>query len=433
MNHPMKKDPVRKNAPFIRILAVFLALIILQTSVAWAVSPVPGSLAVLEPPMPLPEMRAAWDGIRSAIYLDPLLLAKGREDVQRELEEWRLAAESVRSAYRTADRISLDRTQTFLDEAWAFYYQFDYDQAGAVLNKAKELLLTPGDSRFRTQLMFEVLVVSGVVARAAGDKNYISEFNRAAALDPVRDLSSDRYSPETISIYNRTRSELLDMDRVSLFIDGTPADAAVMLGGIEHGDVPSGAEYLVWPGKHFIEVSAAGYEPWGLIFDAQRFESYNVRFDLVPTGPEGDPDSFFLQRFKAGDRPYMVRLAEKLDVDYLLLPDPDESALRAWLIDREGRSEDHVTLWEAGDTLESGMDKAARLLEPLRQEWDHSRTTAGAPVSLPAISQGLPEGMKADGESPTWRKYAIAVGVLLLVGAAAGAERGGGTRIEATW
>lgn len=129
----------------------------------------------------------------------------------------------------------------------------------------------------------------------------------------------------------------------------------------------------------------------------------------------------------------MILLAERLNVDYLFIPDPGESVLRAWLIDREGRSVDHVALWKTGDTREAGALRVAKVLEPLRQEWDHSRTTAGAPLSLPALSQGLPEGSSAVEGSMTWSRYAIAIGVLLLVGAAATADRSGGTRIEATW
>ena len=81
MTDPVKTGSVRKKTLFTRALAFSLALIMLPASMAWAVSPVPGSLAVIEPPMPLPEMRAAWDGIRNGIYLDPLLLTKGRDQV----------------------------------------------------------------------------------------------------------------------------------------------------------------------------------------------------------------------------------------------------------------------------------------------------------------------------------------------------------------
>ncbi len=424
---------MRKSAPFTRSLAVILALNLLQASLAWAISPVPGSLAVLEPPMSLPEMRAAWDGIRDGIYLDPLLLVKGREEVLKELEEWRLAAQSIRSAYGTADRIALDRAQALLEEAWSLYYQFDYDGASEALSRAENLLSTPGDSGFRTRLMFEVLLASGILARTTGDNSYIEDFKGAAALDPARELPSEKYSPETINIYNRIRGELLNGQRVSLFVGGTPADASVLLGGRETGEAFEDTGYLVLPGKHFIEASAPGYEPWGLAFDAERFAPANLLFELAPTGPEGDPEEFFLRRLRAGDRSYMTLLAEKLDVDYLLIPDPDDSVLRAWLIDREGRSVDHVVLWETGDTREAGAIRAARALEPLRQEWDHSRTTAGAPLSLPALDQDLKDDADSLKGPAVWSRYAIAIGVLLLVGAAANAERGGSTRIEATW
>jgi hypothetical protein len=429
----MKKDPMRKSAPFTRRLAVILAVTMLQTSLAGAVSTAPGSLAVLEPPMPLPEMRAAWDGIRSEVYLDPLLLVRGREEVLKELEEWRLAALAIRSAHRTADRITLDRTQVLLEEAWALYYQFDFDRATEVLSQAKELLSTPGDSGFRTRLMFEVLLLNGIVARAVGDKSYNKDFKRAAALDPIRELPSEKYSPEIIAIYSRIRNELLSGDHVSLFVNGIPADASVLIGGEEPEKVSQDTQYLVLPGKHFIEASAPGYEPWGLTLEAERFEPANIRFELVPTGPEDDPDDFFLQRLRAGDRSYMILLAEKLDVDYLLIPYPEKNVLKVWLIDREGRSVDHVALWETGDTRESGALRVAKVLEPLRQEWDQSRTTSGAPLSLPLLKQDLPDDPGAVKGATTWSRYALAIGVILLVGAAATAQRSESTRIEATW
>jgi hypothetical protein len=429
----MKKDPMKTRAPFTRRLAVILAVTMFQTSIAGAVSLVPGKLAVLEPPMPMAEMRAAWDGIRSEVYLDPLLLVKGREEVLKALQEWRQAGQAVRSAYRTADRITLDRTQVLIEEAWAFYYQFNYDSAIQVLNQAEEFLSTPGDSGFRTHLMFEVLVLSGIVARAAGDKGYINGFKKAAALEPTRELPSERYSPETITIFNGIRRELLNGEQVSLFVDGTPADASVKVGGKEPGRMVPDTGYSLLPGRHFIEAMAPGYEPWSLTLDAERFESANIRFQLVPTGPEDDPDSFFLQRLRAGDRSYMILLAEKLNVDYLLIPDPDGNVLRVWLIDREGRSVDHMVLWEAGDTRESGVIRVAKVLEPVRQKWDHSRTIAGAPFSLPAYRQDLTEGSNAVEGSRTWTRYVLAIGILLLVGAAAASEPGGSTRIEATW
>lgn len=433
MIRSMKKNSMRINVPYTRRLAVILAMVMLQTSLAGAVAQVPGSLAILEPPMHLPEMRAVWDGIRSEIYLDPLLLVRGREEILQELEEWRLAAEAVRAAYRTADRITLERTQVFLEKAWALYYQFDFDQAIEILTQAEELLSTPGDSGFRTHLMFEVLLLRGIVARAAGDKNYLKDFKRTVALDPARELPSERYSPEIITIYSRIRNEILTGEQVSLFVDGTPVDASVLIAGKKPGEVTQDTGFLVLPGKHFIDVSAPGYEPWGQTLDAERFEPADIHFELIPTGPEGDPDDFFLHRLRAGDRMYMILLAAKLDVDYLLIPDPGENVLRAWLIDREGRSVDHVVLWETGDTRESGAFKAAKVLEPLRQEWSHSRTTAGAPLSMPALSQELLEDPTPVEATKTWSRYAIAIGVLLLVGAAAAADKSGSTRVEATW
>jgi len=381
----------------------------------------------------LPEMRAAWDGIRSGIYLDPLLLIKDRDQVSEELVEWREAAQAVRSAHLAADRITLDRVQALIEKAWSLYYQFDYEQAAQVLDESKEILLTPGDSGFRTRLMFEVLLACGVVGRAAGDKEFGSYFIQAAALDPARELSAQRYSPEIISLYQRLRSDLLVKGRVPVNVQGTPADAAVIIGkGYLDGGSP-GTEHSVLPGLHFLKVSAPGYEPWGMALDAKSFEPANIRFDLVPAGPEGDPDSFFLERFKVGDRPYMTLLAEKLDVDYLFIPDPQEDILKAWLIDGQGRTVQHVILWKVGETKESGYLKADGMLAPLRQAWDRNGTAPGALLSLPTSGPELTVDADNGKGSSAWSRYAIAIGVLLLIGVAAGSESGNSTRIEATW
>jgi len=422
---------MRKSPPFTRILAAALAVMMLKASAAEAVSPAPGSLAVLEPPMSAPEVRAAWDGVRSGIYLDPLLLVRGREEVQKELEVWRQTAESVRSAIRTADRITLDRAQSLLEEAWVFYFQFDYGRATGVLGESKNLLLsTPGDSGFRTQLMFELLLLSGIVARASGDESYINDFKGAAALDPHRELSNEKYSPENITIYRRVRNDLLKGGQVPFFIEGNPTDAVVVVDGEELAAESADTGHLILPGNHFIEVSAPGYEPWGLSLDAERFGPASLRFELVPIGPDGDPDTFFLERLKAGDRTFMALLAGKLDVDYMLVTDTDGGALRAWLIDRDGRTLDHASLWERGDDRGSAARKAAELIKPLRQEWALDQTTADAPFNLPAPEQAVPETL--EGGTP-WSRYALAIGILILAAAAAGADRGSGTRIEATW
>ena len=166
-----------------------------------------------------------------------------------------------------------------------------------------------------------------MAARAAGAGNYESHFIRAAALDPVQELSSDKYSPETVAVYSRLKGDLLRKSMVPIFIEGTPLDASVSIGGLELKDISTDKGHMIRPGAHFLDISAPGYEPWSLILDTRDFETSSVRFELIPSGPEGDPDDFFLQRFKAGDRPYLTILAGKLKVDYLLIPDPGEDVL----------------------------------------------------------------------------------------------------------
>ncbi len=425
----MKRDPMRENAPFIRSLALTLTVILLNSSLAGAVSPDPGSLAVLEPSIPVPEMRAAWDAIRNEVYLDPLLLVRGREEILEKLGGWRLAADAVRSAHSTANRITLDRVQAFLEEARILYYQFDYQRAADALQKAEDLLLTPGKSEFRSHLMFEVQLVSGMVARAAGSETYGVYFKKAAALDPDRELPPEKYSPETITIYTRLRNELLGGERVPLWADGSPDHVSYLMDGEAWGKEQQDQGFQVVPGIHFLELSAPGYEPRGLVLDAGKLEPVNIRYQLVPIGPEGDPEDFFLQRLRAGDRSYMAILAEKLGVDYLLIPDPDENVLKIWLLDRQGRSVEHAVLWTTGDTRESSVQRVSGLLKPIRQKWDQDSTSNFSALTLPAPDRELPEG----NGSSTWGRYGLAIGVLIMLGVAAKANGSGSSRIEVAW
>ena len=426
----MMKDLMRTNAPFIRKLAALLAVVVLRTSTAGAVSLPPGSLAVLEPSFPAPEMRAAWDEIRSGIYLDPLLLVKGREEVSRKLHHWRQGAESVQTAHRTADRITLDRTRSLIEEAWSLYYRFEYRKAEEVLTRARELLVTPGDSGFRTRLMHEILVLGGVVSRAAGSADHIQYFKKAVALDPDRELPPERYSPQTLSLYARTRNNLLSEEKVLLTAEGTPADALVRVAGGEAGKMSRESGFKVLPGQHFLQVSAPGYEPWSAAVEVETLEPAIVRFELMPAGPEGDPDSFFLRRLRSGDTLYMSLLSQKLGVDYLFVPDPGESQLMGWLINKKGHTVKHLVIWSSGETAQTGAGRLGEVLQPLRHQWDR---TAGVPLTLPPRQQGQADGPGSFKKGGNWKKYAIAVGLILLVGAAAGSDRGQNTTVEATW
>lgn len=428
----MKTKDTKKTPPFIKTLALVLSVVIFRTSLAGAAPVLPGTLAVLEPHLSLPEMRAAWDAIRKEIYLDPLLLVKGREEVRKALGEWSSGTQSVRSAYETADGIALARVEDILEKAWGLYYQFDYAGAGRILAEGEKLLDTPGDSGFRAHLLFEIQILKAVASRAAGRKAYIRDFEKAAALEPSRTLPPERYSPEIISVYQGIRREFLDGKMVPVSLTGTPTDGVIYLDGQDKGRIQPDSEIRVFPGKHFFEFLAPGYEPQSLVIDAGKSEPISVHFELSPLGPEGDSDTFFLERVRTGDRAYMMLLAGRLKVDYLLLPDPDGSVLNAWLLDKEGRSVKRAVLWEEGSSTESGARRAEDLLDTIRLRWPHDRTNEIAPLSLPAPYLEPPGGVNSEEGSTKWTKYAVALGILLLVGAAAGAD-GGSTKIEASW
>jgi hypothetical protein len=429
----MKSTSMMKSRRYIKILALAAAAAIFHVSLVWAVPLETGSLAVLEPSIPDTRMRAAWEGIRKSIFLDPLLLTMGREEVVKGLNDWQFAADSVRLSLVTSDRITLERTRLLIDQAWSHYYQFEYKQASAALEESRKLLLSPGDSGFRARLMFELLLLKGIVARSAGDDAYRNWFAEAAAIDPGGELSPEKYSPEIISTYSRFRDELIAGGTVPVSVAGTPTDASVKFSGVELDKADREKGYQVLPGIHFLEVKAPGYEPWSKVLETRRFQPSTVRYELVPNGPEADTENFFLGRLKAGDGVFLALLAGKLDVDYLLVPDPQADNLGAWLVDSNGEVVDNALLWKPGDDKDTGSLRAAGLLKPLRQELTLISTTPGAPLSLPAAAQPLSEEGTDSRKSSLWSRYAVPLGILLLIGAAVSGSQGGDTRIEATW
>jgi hypothetical protein len=413
----------------IRLLAGVLALVMLPVGVARAASLPPGSLAVLEPTLHAPEMQAAWDHVERQLNLDPLLLLKDKEKVAGILEEWQLSGEAIKASHLTAYRTAMERSGSILSGAWDAYYSFDYDGAIALLKQMGELISIPGDTSLRADLAFEMFILEGMVLRAREGKGHGALFARAAALAPDRDLPEERYSPETIAIYKRVRKEVSNEARASLQVTGSPADTAVIVDGKQRGTL---TDTLPIPtGRHYVELTAPGYEPWYGVMDADRLAPTNIRQDLVSGGPVGDHAGFFIGRLRAGDRGYLAQLVSRLEVDYVLIPEAEESTLKVWLLDRDGRTVGHGAIWEQGDRPEDGMKLVAAIVEPLRQSWGSQMGQYN--VSLPDAGP-VPENRRK--ESPImsgWRKYAVLLGAALVIGSMSNASGDGGTRVEVTW
>jgi hypothetical protein len=349
------------------------------------------------------------------------------------LKEWSLAGQSVDAAWRTADRMALEHTRTFLNSAWNAYYAFSFEKALELLSEAEKLMNTPGDSRFRSRMTFEMSVLEGMVRRAMEDGGYTEEFRRAAALAPGADLTPERYSPEIISAYVREREKLLLEDQITLTVEGSPQDAEILVDGKMTGSGGK-ARIQVHPGRHFIEAAASGYEPWSRILEVGELESPSVKFSLHQSGPEDEPGRFFLERFKADDRTYLSDLAGKLDVDYVLIPDGEGEVLRSWLIDRDGRSVAQATLWKSGEDPKLAVENISVMLEPLRMDRGSVGGATLVQMNLPPFTENALDAAGKPGGTAAWKRYAAVIGLLILAGVAAGSEGdGGGTRIEVTW
>lgn len=426
---------MKKSIPFTRNIAAALAFLLLHTSICGAAALAPGSIGILECTAADHEMRAAWEKASSEVRLDPLLLVLNENVVSSILAEWHEAGETVEAAWRTADRSVLVRTQSLLDEAWKAYYAFSFEKAFGFLMEAEGLLASPGDSRFRSRLTFEVSILKGMVRRAVNDGGSRDEFKKAAAVSPSAELSPERYSPEIISAYSRAKSELISGETVLIDIDPSPADAVILVDGKSTEPETGGSRLRIFPGKHFLEAKAPGYEPFSYVLEAVEWDSPSLKFSLKQSGPEKEPDRFFLGRLKTGDRSYLSRLLEKLDVNYVLIPDGAEDALRVWVVGRDGHTVAHGTIWEPGDDPESAVMSLTALVKPLRQDREDVQQSTVTQMNLPSI----PEiALKHDGESAQhagWKRYSVILGILILAAAVSASESsgGGGTTVEVTW
>jgi len=422
-----------KSTPFTRNLAFFLVLVMLQSSVCGAASLVPGSLAVLDGLLSGPEMRAAWEKASRDTYLNPHFLVMGANEMTLILDRWGEEGEAVRTAWDIANSAALRQVKSLMEEAWSAYYAFSYPEAGGFLEEAEELLLAPGDSRFRSRVSFEAAVLKGMIGRAVGDRSFAREFMRAAAIDPEAELSPDRYSPEIISAFQRVRGTLLEKDPTFVTIKGTPGDAEILVDGKTTGSKKD-SRIPVFPGLHFFEASAPGYEPLTRVLEIEAWDSPSIQFQLLETGPEGKTARFFLERLKIGDRSYLSRLTGVLDVDYVLIPDGEKEDLRCWLVDREGHTVAHGTLWSPGEEPDAAAKRVTALLAPLRMELGDPGGPALSQMNLPPVPDSVPRFPESVNRESAWKRYAPVIGLLLLVGVAASSgSGGGGTPIEVTW
>ena len=422
------------HAPFIKILALFLVFAMFRVSLCAAAGLVPGSLALLEGSFEGPEMGAAWEQAKREIFFNPRLLAKGEKETTLVLDQWKDEGQILVKTWETVDSEALQRISDLMEKAWSAYFTFSFEEATALLGQAEDLIFIPGDSQFRTRVFFESRILKGMILRARKDPSFAREFTKAAALDPGAVLAPDRYSPEVIEAYNRAKNSLKAKGTVSLTVTGTPDDADVFLNGKKIGRA-RGATGNLPPGVHFIEAKAPGYEPWSTWMDVDQWEHPCAEFNLKQAGPPGEPALFFLERLEAGDRPYLSRLVERLDVDYILIPDGREGILKCWLIDAQGVALEQVILWGEEEDQGVAARRMSEFTAPLRFEWGDTEEFFLSQVNLPPNSVLSLKGEEEIRDVSAWKRYGPVIVVLLVVGIAAAASGGesGGTSIEVAW
>ena len=90
---------------------------------------------------------------------------------------------------------------------------------------------------------------------------------RAARLDPTRVVDSALLPPRAVAAYKRAADDVARMPRVELRVEVPPnaqGDATVRVDG-----AAAAGPITVTMGKHFVAVSAPGYEPWSGVVNAQ--------------------------------------------------------------------------------------------------------------------------------------------------------------------
>ena len=144
------------------------------------------------------------------LYLDPLLLVKGKEQVAGILKQWEQSGAAIESSHLTAYRSAMNRSEKIMANTWDAYYGFEFEKALKLLAEMEKLISISGDTALRADMAFERYILEGMVLRAMERKGYRSSFASAAA--------SARY-PSSASSFTARRDSTSDLvgTRLMLF------------------------------------------------------------------------------------------------------------------------------------------------------------------------------------------------------------------------
>jgi len=430
MREAQKMRIEKKSRRFTKAISLVLILTHTFCVTGLQAAPVRGeSVAIIAPVSMDPQAEAAWNNAHDAVNSDPLLLIKDDESVNTVLSEWQSSSESVEDAREILIQALLASIRQRLDSAWDSYFGFDFKVSMRLLEEVMVDVSGLEDSSRGADALFETLLLLGMNALAQERNTYSDYFSRAAAIKPDEQLSDKRFSPEVISLFNRSSENLLTGIKATLSSVGDPLDADIFLDGqrIGKGSLEK-AEVL--PGMHMFEVRSAGYKSHVELLELNEWESVSIKFDLEPSGPVGDPGEFFTGRMLAGDRKMIPLLAERLAVDNVVLVGRLGSNLNAWLVDREGQVVSQKALL-AEDEEGSPAAQIKNLLAPLRV--DLMKTSI--PESVP-VNYSLPDLEKDAGalELSSGRKWLLVLGGVVLIALASGGAGGGSsTTVNISW
>ena len=87
-----------------------------------------------------------------------------------------------------------------------------------------------------------------------------AEFKKSVLLDKELELSNKKYKPELISIFEKAKSEILELPKGALLIESIPSQADIFINGKKVGQTPQSIDLTI--GKQFIRISKQGYADW---------------------------------------------------------------------------------------------------------------------------------------------------------------------------
>jgi len=113
-----------------------------------------------------------------------------------------------------------------------------------------------------TTALTDLHLYAGLALLAIGDKaKAAEEFRQAIAQNNELSLSTKRFPPDVIKVFNQTKRRVLNGKPTMVTLVSKPPGATVYIDGQTRGTTPIHATPL-YAGRHFIRFQLEGYSPW---------------------------------------------------------------------------------------------------------------------------------------------------------------------------